>query len=125
MEYLFILAFQIAGVIVHVTQKIKEFDIKYPEKTRKEIRGLFYENEWSSLGISASFLLVHLLIHGAADYYKWFGDFQYIQLFGWNLPVTLVSLGLAFMVGYAGQRWIYKYLGNLESVLDKGADKIK
>jgi ABC-type Fe3+ transport system permease subunit len=125
MEYLFIIAFQIVGILCHVAQKIVQFDRASPEKTRKEIVDLFFENEWSSLASSGVFLFLHLLIHGASDYYNWLNGTEFIALFGLMIPMTALSLGIALVIGYAGQRIVYKYLGNMEAVLNKTADKIQ
>lgn len=125
MEYLFIIAFQVVGILCHVAQKIVQFDRESPEKTRKQIVDLFFENEWSSLGSSGVFLFLHLLIHGASDYYNWLGETEAIALFGVMIPMTAISLGIALVIGYGGQRIVYKYLGNMEAVLNKTADKIQ
>jgi hypothetical protein len=124
MEYVFIFMAQIFGIGFHVVQKIIALDKQYPEKTMKEIKSLFFENEWSSLMASILVLFTHLFAHGAIDYYmpgrgEVIVPIPFINV---NVPFGLLGVGLALILGYGGQRIAYKYLGKYEQYLSDKAN---
>ncbi len=127
MEYFFIILFQIFGILTHAVQKIITFDKQNPDKDIKQIGGLFFENEWSSLIASIVFLLIHVGVHGVIDYYDLFASITSVPI-PWTqieVPMPIASILLAFTIGYLGQRVVYKYLGKYEEYLVKKADNIQ
>lgn len=124
MEYLFILIAQIIGIGFHVGQKIIQLDKAHPEKSIKEVRGLFFENEWSSLFVSIVIIVTHLFVHGMIDYYipERLSTSLEIPFTNFSVPFSLAGILLAIVLGYAGQRIAYKYLGKAEKYLSKKAE---
>jgi hypothetical protein len=124
MEYVMILILQLIGIGFHVAQKVNALDKQHPEKTIKEIYGLFFENEWSSLSISALVLVADLMFHFIVGFY--FPQLKersfHIPYLEVTLPFLATSFMAAFVLGYAGQRLAYKYLGKAEQYL---SDKAK
>lgn len=124
MEYFFILVAQLLGIGFHVGQKIIQLDKANPEKSIKEVRSLFFENEWSSLFVSGLIVLAHLFIHGMVQFYMpEEGDSLIdIPFTTVKVPFGLAGVLLAIVLGYAGQRIAYKYLGKAEEYLSKKAE---
>lgn len=124
MEYLIIFVLQLLGIGFHVVQKVNVLDKQHPEQTAKQIYAMFFENEWSSLSISVLVLVANLLSHGIIDHY--FPAVREttikIPLTELELPYLAASFIVALVLGYAGQRLAYKYLGKAEQYLSKKAD---
>lgn len=120
-EYLFLIFFQILGIGFHVAQKIFTLDKESPEKSMKEIRDLFFENEWSSLLISGLVLLFDFSFHVVV--HIWYPSFREnnitVPFLDITLPYVITSFIIALVLGYAGQRLAYKYLGKAEQYLSK------
>lgn len=118
-EFAVIVALQVIGIGLHVMQKILALDKQYPELSRREIVNTFFENDMFTLWVSALVLslnvIVHLVIHLFAPE---------IML---SIPYFLLwAFGAAFVLGYAGQRLIYKALGSTETFLNsKIENKLK
>jgi hypothetical protein len=107
----------ILGVGFHVTRVIDKLRIKFPTLCINDILNTFFKEEWNTLFRSALVLCTYelfLFIIQTAE----------IKMPGW-WEKFLVPYGLALVLGYAGQRLIYKYLGTAESVLEKQVDDIK
>lgn len=95
-------------------QKIIGLGNTNPTKTIREIIAIFVSEDWDTLIVSALVLLLNLVAHFIIAAYT-------------TLPNTveyypLYSFGAALVLGYAGQRLIYKYLGSAEKFLDKKVD---
>lgn len=112
MEYLIIVGLQILGILLSVVQKITVLDKKYPDLTKREIFAVFLDEDWTTLAGSFVVLCLNLLGHYIVENYapqtKEFIGPYYI----------LYGFGLALLLGYAGQRLIYKWLGSAEKALD-------
>lgn len=118
MEYFLIFSLQLIGIGFHVAQKVKALDAKYPEKSIREVFNTFLDQDWVTLGISGLIIVLDLLVHFILD--KYTPDLRK----GLNYYV-LYAFAIALVLGYGGQRLIYKYLGKAEEILDKQADKLK
>lgn len=118
MEYFLIICLQFIGIGFHVGQKVKSLDTKFPEKSIREIFNTFLDQDWVTLFISGLIIVLDLMVHFILD--KYTPDL----IKGINYYV-LYAFGVALILGYAGQRLIYKLLGKTEEFLDKQADKIK
>lgn len=122
MEYFIILFLQLLGISFHVVQKVNYLDKQHPEKSIKEIYGLFFENEWSSLSVSALVLFADLFFHFIIDSYFPAVREMELNFIGVTLPYLAISFLLAITFGYAGQRLAYKYLGKAEQYLSDKAN---
>ena len=119
-EYIFIALFQIVGVLFNAGQVIMKLDKEHQE-TLEEINRRFFKSEKISLMLSGLILFTHLVCHAAVDLY-----FPSVREATFMLPffeITIPYLGLSFIsaavLGYAGQRIVYKYFGKLEQSLTK------
>ena len=116
-EYGLIVLLQFLGIGFHVMQKISALGDKFPEKTSNEIAYLFWREDWDTLFVSLLVISLNLTAH-------------FILMEYTEVPYTvnyfyLWVFGSAFLLGYAGQRIIYKQLGTAEKFLDKTSDKFK
>lgn len=111
-EFILIAVLQFIGIRLHILQKIIAIDKAHPELTRKEVVDTFKEND--SFTISVSYLVLglnliaHFIIHVFAP--KLMDSVPYFIIW---------AFALAFVLGYAGQRLIYKVLGTAESILNR------
>jgi hypothetical protein len=110
MEYLLLIAFQLIGIGFHVMQKIIKLDDDHVGINRKQVFKIFFDEDWDTLVVSALILLSHLLVHYVIDTYT--PDFRAVNYY------ILYSFGAALMLGYLGQRWVYKVLGSAEKKID-------
>ena len=124
MEYIIIFTIQLLGIAFHVVQKVNTLDKQYPEKSIKEIYSLFFENEWSSLSVSALVLFADLFFHFIIDsYFPAVREMSItVPLINLTVPYLAVSFIVAFVLGYGGQRLAYKYLGKAEQYLSDKAN---
>lgn len=124
MEYIIIFTLQLLGIAFHVVQKVNTLDKQYPEKSIKEIYSLFFENEWSSLSVSALVLFADLFFHFIIDsYFPAVREMSItVPLINLTMPYLAVSFIVAFVLGYGGQRLAYKYLGKAEQYLSDKAN---
>lgn len=111
MEYVLIAVLQLLGIGFHVMQKVSSLGNTFPQKSRKDILGIFLQEDWDTLCISGLILATcetgHYIIH---HYAHTVAAMQYFEL---------TWFGLALVLGYSGQNLIYKWLGSAESYLDK------
>lgn len=111
MEYLIIAILQLLGIGFHVMQKVSNLGNTFPQKTRKEILGIFFQEDWDTLGISALILatceMAHYIIH---NYAQTIAAMQYFEL---------TWFAVSLVLGYSGQNLVYKWLGSAETFLDK------
>ena len=114
MEYAIVFVMQLLGVGFHVGQKIVSLGNTYPEKTRGEVVRVFFKEDWDTLFISALVLvlneMIHLIINGYATHLTALPNFY------------LYSFGAALLLGYAGQRLVYKFFGSAEKFLGDQID---
>lgn len=111
MDYIIIIILQIIGVGFHVGQKIVGLGDKFPEKTKREIFAVFWKEDWDTLGVSVFVLMLNLVAHFVTcRYLPVVADWEYFEV---------SSFAVALILGYAGQRKIYKWLGSAEQFLDK------
>lgn len=124
MEYIIIFTIQLLGIAFHVVQKVNTLDKQYPEKSIKEIYSLFFENEWSSLSVSALVLFADLFFHFIIDqYFPAVREMAItVPVINLTMPYLAVSFIVAFVLGYGGQRLAYKYLGKAEQYLSDKAN---
>ena len=118
MEYLIVFIMQLLGIGFHVGQKIVSLGNTYPEKGRVEVVRVFFREDWDTLFISTLVLLlnemIHVIINGYANYITQYTNFY------------LYSFGAALLLGYAGQRLVYKFFGSAEKFLgDQIDNKLK
>lgn len=117
MVYALIFLFQGLGIFFHVMQKVVSIGDKFPrdqfpEYTIQRIFYIFWSEDWDTLTISAGILVLDEAVH--------FVVFDYLHI---PLPIDwywqIGPFGLALVLGYAGQRLIYKWFGTAEQFLDK------
>jgi hypothetical protein len=113
MEYILIVILQLLGIGFHVMQKISILGDKFPDKSIREIRILFLKEDLDTLVVSALVLMLNLVSHYIVTIYTTIPKMDNYHLY---------SFGAALVLGYAGQRVIYKYLGTAERFLDKKID---
>lgn len=111
MEYALIFALQIIGIGLNVMQNLMLLGTKFPDEEPLMIIHIFWKQDWDSLGVSAFVLMLDLTVHFAFSYFK--------APFITGEYYIFISLGIALVLGYAGQRMVYKYLGSAEKFLDK------
>ena len=117
MEYLLIFTLQLLGIGFHVMQKIISLGDKHVEKNRSQIFSAFLYEDWDTLVVSTLIIILHLVSHYIVENYTKIDEINNYHLY---------SFGLALLLGYAGQRIIYKYLGSAEEFLNKKvSDKLK
>jgi len=114
MEYVLVFALEIIGISLHVMQKVAAFDKAFPEKTVNQIFKTFWQEDWNTVIISIIILCLNLIVHFVINEYA-----PALTLIPYYL---LYAFGGALLLGYAGQRLVYKYLGTAEKFLDKKVD---
>jgi hypothetical protein len=116
MEYLIIIALQIIGVFAHVLQKTTDIKKAFPTYKFREIVSTFWDQDWNTIAFSVFVgIPLDLLGHFIAIKYVPGNVAAHPWYFVWSFVIAL-------FLGYAGQRFIYKHLGTLETFLDKQVD---
>lgn len=111
MEYLIIFILQILGIGLHVAQKVLEIDARDPDDTLAHVCMVFIKENRVSLFISALVLVLNLVAHYIiGTYSNWPEQVGHYEL--WSFCFALV-------LGYAGQRLVYKLLGHAENTINK------
>lgn len=113
-----IIVLQVLGIGLHVMQKIVKLGNDYPDKSRQEIKDAFFKEDWDTLSISAIILVLNVVAHIIVVVYAP----EIAAAKYWNIPFNLWSFFIALVLGYAGQRIIYKLLGTAENFLNKKVD---
>ena len=117
MEYLLIFILEVLGIGLHVMQKVNALDKKFPEVDVKEIWKIFFNEDWTTLIISGLVMCFNIVAQFIFNYY----EAPFIE----NDYYIFISFAVAFVLGYAGQRMIYNYLGSAENFINKKvSDKI-
>lgn len=114
MEYLLIIILQLLGVGFHVGQKVKELDAKFSDDSLSDVMKEFWKQDRITLFLSVFVLASNLVAHFIVENYA--PGIRAIDSY------ALYSFALAFVLGYAGQRLIYKSLGKAEEALNKKID---
>ena len=112
MEYLIIIALQLCGISLHIMQKIITIGAAHEDHSWKQVFGAFFKEDWDTLIVSGIVLCVNLLLQFIINNYA-------MDIIYQNPNFHLWMFGAAFVIGYAGQRLVYKYLGSAEKFLDK------
>lgn len=116
MEYALIFILQLLGIGLSILQKITGLGDKFPNFDRKQIISTFFNEDWDTLIGSALVLILDLTVHFICNYYQ--------APFTSHPYYIFISFGLALLLGYAGQRIIYRVLGTSEKALNKKIDSI-
>ncbi len=117
MEYLIIIILQLIGIGFHIGQSIVALGDKFPNETPTSTFKTFFKEDWDTLMISGLVLLLDVMIHVVMDYLD-------VDPFteGWML---YAPFAFALVMGYAGQRIIYKFFGTAEKFLNKQTDRLQ
>jgi len=117
MEYLLIINLQLLGVCFHVMQKVIKLGNDFPLKTWKEIFKAFFSEDWDTLIVSFLVLWLNIVAHFIID--------EYAPEFRASINYYILwAYGISCVLGYGGQRIVYKYLGSAEKLLDRQSDKL-
>lgn len=111
MDFLLIFILQILGISLHVLQKCVELDKKFHDDSLGEVFKTFWQNDRITLLISLVVLTLNEVTHFITARYSTFAETME-NYYLWSFVV-------AFVLGYAGQRVIYRYLGKAEEFLNK------
>lgn len=114
MEYLIIIIAQVFGILFHNYLKIKQIDDRRDDDTFMEVLSVFYKENVLSLILSTVILLFTVFAHGVVWYYT---DLN-ITIPYYDLGAVVVSL----ILGYQGQRLVYKALDKGTNVVDRKLD---
>jgi hypothetical protein len=114
MIYILTTVCQLLGVFFHVMIKVAGYKKQFPTLSFKLIWGTFFKEEWDSLIRSVGILcLVELSI--------FIINYQNITIPEW-LQWGIYPISL--LMGYQGQRILYKYLNTASDALEKKAETI-
>lgn len=118
MEYILIILFQLLGIGFHVAQKLIQLDNLSPDDSFGAVMKLFWNEDRVTIFISSLILVLNVAAHFVIESYapELRAKIEYYALY---------SFAIALVLGYGGQRLVYKYLGKAEALLDKQADKIQ
>lgn len=115
MEYVIIIVAQIFGILFHNYLKIKQIDERRSDDTFIEVLQVFYKENILSLILSAVILFFTVFVHGVIWYYT-----------DLNLTIPyydLGAVGISLILGYQGQRLVYKALDKGTSAVDRKLDE--
>ena len=118
MEYVIIALAQIFGILFHTWIKIKAIDDRRPDDTFFEVMGVFYVENMVSLILSFVILAFTIFARFVIELYT-------------DLETTvpyyeLINVGVSLILGYQGQKIIYKALDKGTGIVDRKLDeKIK
>lgn len=112
MEYALIFILQVLGVCFHVMQKVISIGDKYPVETPKSIFKIFWKEDWDTLAVSGLVLILSIITH-----YIIFDKLDMVMKPEWFYQI--IPYVVSLVLGYAGQRLVYKWFGSAEKFLDK------
>lgn len=119
MLYIFIFIFQLIGIGFHVGQKALEIDKRTPNDTFGQVLSIFLRENRITLVLSGLVLVADLFSHLALDLYTTIPDND-VNVFGFfTVPFPIAAILTSLLLGYAGQRLIYKALGKSELFIEK------
>lgn len=118
MEYIIIIVAQVFGILFHTYLKIKEIDDRRADDTFPEVCVVFYRENILSILLSIVILLFTAFIHFVIGYYSDLSK---------TIPYyNLIGAGVSLILGYQGQKIVYKALNKGTDVVDSKLDnKIK
>lgn len=116
MDYALIIVLQFIGIGFHVMQKVISLGTQFPQDGPSVVFRAFLKEDWDTLMVSGLVVLLNVVTHYILETYA--PGVTQIENY------ALYSFGVAFVLGYAGQRIVYKYLGTAEKLLDKKADDL-
>jgi hypothetical protein len=113
--YFLILILEMLGIAFHVMQKISILRGAPPKRPYRETVNAFLQEDIDTLIVSCLVLFLNLVAHFILDIYT-------------DYPETITNyalwaFGIALVLGYGGQRIIYRYLGTAEKFLNKRVDE--
>lgn len=111
MDFLLIAVLQLIGIALHGFQKLIELDAKSPDDSTMDVFKIMWRNDRFSFGVSFAVLALNEVTHFIIARYSTFAETME-NYYLWSFLV-------AFVLGYAGQRVIYKYLGKAEEFITK------
>lgn len=117
MIYILTVALFLLGVGYFVTKKIDELKVKYPTCDADDVLRTFLKEDWNTL-------IRSFLVLCTYEIFIFITQIKAVVMPVW-WEKYLVVYALSLVLGYAGQRLIYKYLGTAESELEKRADTLK
>ena len=105
------------GVGFQISQTMEKLKGKYPEFRLRQVLDTYFKEEWnvlirSGLVLCTYELALFILEKAEVKLPEWWDKY-------------MIPYGLALVMGYAGHRIIYKYLGTTEQALSDKADKLK
>jgi hypothetical protein len=123
MEYFLALVLQLLGISFHVMQKIITLGDRDKTISRSEIISIFLSEDWDTLLVSFLVLVTCMVFHFSANYYfpESMNKIVEIPILNIDVPIVILILILSFVIGYAGQRIVYKWLGSAEKFIDNKA----
>jgi len=117
MEYALIILFQILGIGFSVGQKVLELDKLSPDDTLNDVMKLFWHKDRVTILMSILVLVFNLTVHFTIEEYApQLLDGEYHMLW---------SFGIALLLGFTGQKLIYKALGKAEGIVNKKIEDAK
>lgn len=116
MEYLLIAVLQILGIGFKAWLTILALDKKFPDDTLDDVMSEFWKSDRITLFISFWIMVSNLVFHFIIE--------EYSDLSEAVSYYMLINFAIAFVLGFAGQAIVYKYLGKAENVLMRKADKL-
>lgn len=115
MEYVIIIVAQIFGILFHNYLKIKQIDDRRPDDTFWEVMSVFYRENILTLILSTIILAFTVFVHAVVGYYTDLREsFDYYDL---------SASGLSLVLGYQGQKIVYKALDKGTEVVDRKLDE--
>lgn len=118
MDYVLIVLAQIFGILFHTWLKIKAIDDRRPDDSFWEVMGVFYSENLLSVILSFVILAFTIFLRFVIELHT-------------DLEITvpyyeLINIGLSLIIGYQGQKIIYKALDKGTGVVERKLDdKIK
>lgn len=118
MEYVVITLAQVFGILFHTYLKIKQIDDRRPDDSFWEVMGVFYKENILSLILSITILAFTIFIRFVIELYTDLHE---------TVPYyELINVGISLILGYQGQKIVYKALDKGTGVVERKLDdKIK
>lgn len=115
MEYVITIVAQVFGILFHNFLKIDEIDKRREDDTFWEVLTVFYRENILSLMLSTVILLFTVFVHFVIGYYSDINE---------TIPYyDLIGAGVSLVLGYQGQRIVYKALNRGADAVDNKLDK--
>ena len=104
----------VIGVLFHVMVKINGLRTKFPTLTFKTVWTTFFSEEWNTL-------IASVLVLAVTELAIFIINYQGIVIPEWlNWGIYPIAL----LMGYQGQRIIYKYLNTASDALERKAEEV-